>query len=198
MDDASGSETVCHLLALPAELRERIYQLLVVSAHPITIHIPMKGPASNDCTIPEPELLFVNRQIRFEVLSVYYGNNTFQSFYPQPMTAWLERLSVEKISLLRKVRPFESGAWRRGDGKIEFDMQTQRFDMLSKLARFVAAHGRDVLEKDAVSGPVREGHKWERVHAGQAEKEGCRVGDAAVALKLDREWEVVMNRRKSE
>jgi hypothetical protein len=58
------------LLELPGELRNRIYQLCLVS-NPIII---------NSTTFPEPSLLKTCKQVRKEASTIFYGENQFQAW----------------------------------------------------------------------------------------------------------------------
>ena len=58
----------CHLLNLPGELRNRIYEFAVVQESELTI--TAKGPG-------QPALLSTCRKIRREAGTLYYGKNVF-------------------------------------------------------------------------------------------------------------------------
>lgn len=58
----------CHLLNLPGELRNHIYEMVVVE--PDRVEITSEGPG-------EPPLLRTCRQIRREAGSLYYRSNIF-------------------------------------------------------------------------------------------------------------------------
>lgn len=58
----------CHLLKLPGELRNRIYELVIVEKG--RLKITAKGPG-------QPALLRTCRQIRREAGTIYYGSNDF-------------------------------------------------------------------------------------------------------------------------
>lgn len=70
MADADQRAIECRLLALPAELRNRIYRHALVKDHLISIqkHVELPLP---------PGLLQVNRQIRAEAYQIYYLENNF-------------------------------------------------------------------------------------------------------------------------
>lgn len=71
--DVRTSSTKATLLSLPAEIRNEIYRLVVVD--PERVFLSPRFPAS----CQEPVLLRVNRQVRSEVLPMYYGLNCFAS-----------------------------------------------------------------------------------------------------------------------
>ena len=76
-----------HLLNLPGEIRNQIYQRLYVIREPIVaqfrpIFIPKKGRNHYLCTIirrfpREPGLALGCRQLQHEVLAIFYGKNKF-------------------------------------------------------------------------------------------------------------------------
>ncbi|KAK5738924.1 hypothetical protein LTR17_005650 [Elasticomyces elasticus] len=59
----------CHLFKIPGELRNRIYEYVLVSRY--AIPISAEGPG-------EPSLLRVCKGIRAEARSIYYGTNDFR------------------------------------------------------------------------------------------------------------------------
>ncbi|KAK4890907.1 hypothetical protein LTR27_010480 [Elasticomyces elasticus] len=76
----------CHLLELPPELRNSIFELTVISPQPLPaqllqrslIRILSHGTKLMSKVLPEiPEIARTNRQIRDEVLPVFYNSNTF-------------------------------------------------------------------------------------------------------------------------
>lgn len=73
-DDMAEEQELSRLEKLPAELRNRIYSLAVVlrSNEFIGLALPDTGP-----TCPPPALARTNRNIRKEVMPIYYGENTF-------------------------------------------------------------------------------------------------------------------------
>ena len=64
------SSVECRLLALPAELRNRIYQFTVVYKDAGSILI-------NSNVFPEPGLILTCKKLREEALPIYYLDNTF-------------------------------------------------------------------------------------------------------------------------
>ena len=66
------------LLLLPAEIRNRIYELVLVTRSPVTIRATKYHRASIKHV--EPGLLLSCRQIRNECLKIHYERNTFHFF----------------------------------------------------------------------------------------------------------------------
>ena len=94
MQDATNS--TCHWLKLPAELRNQIYQLCVVydDAIELTAYAEEAKPFTNALRpslkwtihVPqEPSILATAKRIRQEALGYYYGANTFQVNVPYPI-----------------------------------------------------------------------------------------------------------------
>jgi len=106
------SDEHSHSMRLPAELRDRIYELALVSDEQFEIDVKY---SRNDRrkyvrTIRppvEPPLLRVSRQIRDEALPVHYGNNIFCGMDKVGFGVWLQRLGPQKRSLLRHLRSFK-------------------------------------------------------------------------------------------
>ncbi|KAK4899701.1 hypothetical protein LTR27_002967 [Elasticomyces elasticus] len=71
-------DTTCHLMRLPAELRNSIYELVIVRPFAITIGSNMGG--SKDKRGQLPAITRTNRQIRNEALSIFLGANTFDVY----------------------------------------------------------------------------------------------------------------------
>ncbi|KAK4919046.1 hypothetical protein LTR49_013217 [Elasticomyces elasticus] len=78
----------CHLLELPPELRNSIFELTVISPQPLPaqllqrslIRILSHGTKLMSKVLPEiPEIARTNRRVRDEVLPVFYNSNTFVS-----------------------------------------------------------------------------------------------------------------------
>lgn len=67
-DDTASSNTQASLMGLPLELRQRIWRVAVVETQFFVY------PAINQ---EQPDLAMTSRQIRNEVLPLYYGENTF-------------------------------------------------------------------------------------------------------------------------
>ena len=98
MADETGGKP-CLLLALPAELRNTIYSLVVVEQHPIEVKAGI-----------EPALLATNHQIRAEAIAVFYSMNTFQSlhgyllFSVEKAARWIRNLGEARTEMLTSLR----------------------------------------------------------------------------------------------
>lgn len=71
-----------NFFSVPAELRNQIYELVVVNSEHIPIEIKLKAEHDVDGTNDErlqPSLSRVCRQLHNEVLPIYYGKNSFVS-----------------------------------------------------------------------------------------------------------------------
>ena len=99
---ASNSTTACPLLELPAELRNRIWEQVIVKEGPISL-----APASDLAdgeeleTGAQPALSRVCRQIREETLPMFYAHNIFR-LHPENMRRY--KASRSKKPLLRSLR----------------------------------------------------------------------------------------------
>lgn len=112
---STGSQQVfLPFLRLPAEIRNMIYKEILIQpgcgcarSHP-TRPLPL-------CTLAQPPLTRVNRQIREECLPVYYGSNTFSVFvrprkvYRNGVTERALARFFDSFSLSRNAVPRESG-----------------------------------------------------------------------------------------
>ena len=83
---ANQNDLRCQLLELPAELRINIYRFAVVNPtaitiHPLTIYAKPKGAAHDYPTRVafrlEPGLAATSKQVRSEMLQIFYRENTF-------------------------------------------------------------------------------------------------------------------------
>jgi len=83
-DISSGSR----LMSLPLEVRQRIWRLVVVETHFFVY--PAISPE-------QPDLAMTSRQIRGEVLPLYYGENTFAVEIPVETMGRSGRVSFEQL-----------------------------------------------------------------------------------------------------
>jgi hypothetical protein len=83
-DSSSGS----HLMTLPLEVRQRIWRLVVVEKQFFVY--PAISPE-------QPDLAMTSRQIRGEVLPLYYGENTFAVEVPVEPARTSGRVSLEPV-----------------------------------------------------------------------------------------------------
>ena len=84
---------------LPAELRNTIYELVLVEEK--SIEIPC---AVSDIAPHEPVFLSTNLAIRREAAPIYYGANTFDVCDIGRAGYWLGMLSKRARSLVRSIR----------------------------------------------------------------------------------------------
>ncbi|CAK3936123.1 Hypothetical predicted protein [Lecanosticta acicola] len=102
--EVERSEPTCRLLNLPAELRNEIYELVLVSSG--RIELTTTRPKS----LREPAFLAISRQIRTEATAIYYGSNTFcrKVYYNDGrrwslLEKWLRKIGPERCSMLREM-----------------------------------------------------------------------------------------------
>ena len=72
----------CLLLELPAELRNYIFELVLVAEEPLWLEFWPRQAANGAATF-QPSLSAANRQSRGECLPVFYARNTFHLFDPE-------------------------------------------------------------------------------------------------------------------
>ena len=114
------------LLALPAEIRNRIFAFALIEDGPITAKL-VEGEAEEDRAHPAPPALArVSQQTRAEAIPIFYGNNTFSFIVVQAGRAmkylrrynytprtWMDKLdnySCEASKYLRSVKLVYCGA----------------------------------------------------------------------------------------
>jgi hypothetical protein len=89
----------CQLLSLPPELRNRIYEMVLVQSQTV-----MVAPAG----ISEPALLSTAKQVRNEAIQIYYGQNIFHitidNLNPYPLVRWKERRKALKRNCRLKMK----------------------------------------------------------------------------------------------
>ncbi|KAK3114325.1 hypothetical protein LTR53_007452 [Teratosphaeriaceae sp. CCFEE 6253] len=95
------------LFSLPAELRNEIYRLVLVSPHPLDIFD--YGPTTEDC-VGASALLVISQQVRQECLPIMYGGNIFTAVAPCYVPRFLMQLPTSKAKLIKHVRPFGADA----------------------------------------------------------------------------------------
>lgn len=100
-----------HLLALPAELRNKIYEHALIDPQCVRRHFThLADPMAKSC--PGPALLQTCRQIRAEATELYYSNNTFiikawhapQMECEPVLEAWLRAIGPETRKFIKVVR----------------------------------------------------------------------------------------------
>ena len=93
----------CRLLALPAEWRNRIYHLVLVSDQRIRITPSPQGFQHTDRT-HEPSLIQTCRQIRREATTIYYSDNVFRANLLPDLVAWLKLIGEATRAMLKNVQ----------------------------------------------------------------------------------------------
>ncbi|KAK5124404.1 hypothetical protein LTR85_001621 [Meristemomyces frigidus] len=107
-------QTVKHnLLTLPGELRNHIYRAAVVRSDPVPTRILYRGRTDTkhlwSVTPGEPSLALTRKDIRSEVLSIYYAENVFELVrfahleaddYRKCIRAWLRYLGSRASRIL--------------------------------------------------------------------------------------------------
>ncbi|KAK5124522.1 hypothetical protein LTR85_001739 [Meristemomyces frigidus] len=86
-EDASAGVRALDFLDLPAELRNRIYEHVVVAADSGTIKIWSSMDAGYNGSHRQPAITMASRQLRGETLSTFYALNSFV-IRLQPRNAW--------------------------------------------------------------------------------------------------------------
>ncbi|TKA83340.1 hypothetical protein B0A55_00622 [Friedmanniomyces simplex] len=69
-----------HLLALPPELRNRIYELVLVAENALIYYYYLSLHKNIGSTVPQarqPALTRVSKELRHQALAIFYGQNTF-------------------------------------------------------------------------------------------------------------------------
>lgn len=107
-------------MSLPPELRNRIYNLVLVQNGTISVHLPKPDISRLEKVVKQPALLKVCKTVREEALPVFYGANRFtvnHLFYrevPRELEVverWLGAIGPEKRAMLRQ---FDAYLWRHG------------------------------------------------------------------------------------
>lgn len=89
MADAISINADCPFLNLPPELRNYIYELVLLRPNSITVASSMDNEAAAQVTLKavlQPALTRTCRQLRVDGLPVFYGGNTFEIYlhFPDP------------------------------------------------------------------------------------------------------------------
>ena len=86
------------LFSLPPELRNRIYELLLLPA------TNEQGPYSISRHRLNPAILNVNRQIRSESAEIFFQNNIFQFSDPTICLQWLRIVPLKYREMITEIR----------------------------------------------------------------------------------------------
>ncbi|KAK5685023.1 hypothetical protein LTS10_003098 [Elasticomyces elasticus] len=136
-----ATKATCHLMRLPAELRNAIYELFLVERRPITISYNILRKREDwrgirDVTLPNlPAITRTNRKIREETLAIFLGANTFEVAHyqeaewdPRPSLPaahlWFRRLTPEQRRLVKEIVFCTQSTLERfvNDDNISFDV----------------------------------------------------------------------------
>jgi hypothetical protein len=115
-DSRDTMAATCYLLDLPSELRNRIYELVLVATKDIETDTWCKRPPARVPVTPdeiqyamEPALLATCKKIHREGLPIFYGQNVFYGgFVEWDWPAWLKRLTPAKKEMVKIIKLFSS------------------------------------------------------------------------------------------
>lgn len=99
-EDATAQQPAIPLFRLPAELRNRIYELVLMFRHPLGAHRDLMGDWEAEmtpCNVAQPALARTCRAIRSESLPIFYAQNTFVVTLELPEEERAVRLWLEAI-----------------------------------------------------------------------------------------------------
>ncbi|KAK5136599.1 hypothetical protein LTR08_002613 [Meristemomyces frigidus] len=144
-----GADESLLLNKIPAEIRNTIWALVAVKDSPIVVSF--YKPYIYE---PEPALLAVNRQVRSESRSIYYGDNTFEGMDWDSTQRFLEFVDDNRLKLLRRLDGFGSREFLcystdilgEGEGKLQW-----ADDVVKGWLKDHAARG---LRQDAILVPL--------------------------------------------
>lgn len=89
-------------LDLAPELRNAIYELVVVTNQPIVV--PKRGKPNDDVRLNEPGITATCHQICSECIPIFYSGDSFEAFNPSAARNWIQHLSEAKLRSLRSLR----------------------------------------------------------------------------------------------
>lgn len=99
---AAAKKSECAFLALPAELRNRIYEFALIKDDPI--EVVLWRPCSNGAP---PALTQTSRQIRSESLPIFYGLNTFRLDAEDWFNRAIAKDTASTLSNIQLIRDME-------------------------------------------------------------------------------------------
>ena len=109
-------------LDLPPEMRNRIYEAVVISARPL--HIPSACYHGKEASAVEPAITRVNKQLRRESLGMFYSMNAFEYHIHRCdfgyFLAWMDDIGLNNRSQIRDVTLVLKDSWTCGEGLIDF------------------------------------------------------------------------------
>ncbi|KAK4544354.1 hypothetical protein LTR36_004245 [Oleoguttula mirabilis] len=135
------------LLTLPPELRNQIYRYVLVRDHLISLPCSVaRRPAAI-----EPPLLAVNRHIRTEAESIFYGENTFEASDTAEAERWLSGLDDDRLKAVASIRAFHMSAAVAAANDREEKWREALRETVKRIAR---VSGRGLLSKSALLIPL--------------------------------------------
>lgn len=134
------------LLRLPAELRNRIYELvLVINGHlevdpNFDAHAPFPFPGEASElrmieVIKEPALLRSCSEIRTEATEMYYTQNTFICCDRDKLLRWVTNLDVKRQKMLGDIRIARTYTMRSELARVYVDVELLRLELNKSGAR---------------------------------------------------------------
>ncbi|KAF7198520.1 hypothetical protein HII31_00259 [Pseudocercospora fuligena] len=131
----TNSITVFRLLDLPPELRNRIYEYVVVEEN---ILIPSICHHRERTYAVQPAITKVNRQIRDESLSVFYGCNKFEVHVHRCdfdfFSEWMNTVGVSNRQRLRNIKFSLLDRWTCAEGLLDLVRWMARANGIAKLS----------------------------------------------------------------
>jgi len=145
------------LFKLPAELRNLIYELVIIERRSVSI------PPAEDRTHVKPGLLQVNREIRAEALPIYYGGTHFRGHDHVKVIRWFQSLPDDQLRMLRCVSL--SNEWYS-----ETDKYVRFSRILQDVDKALDKCGRGIVKRSAIfviqsGGWIDAGEIWNRRQA---------------------------------
>lgn len=106
--EKQGKALDSRLMRLPAELREQIYQLLVVKPQNTITMLSNYDCYRSEVSARQPHISFVSHQLRNETLPLFYGANLFLAEVTftadlEIAKRWLNAIGDENVKSLRRL-----------------------------------------------------------------------------------------------
>ncbi|KAK3660866.1 hypothetical protein LTR56_000624 [Elasticomyces elasticus] len=138
----------CHLLSLPAELREMIWSFVLVEPEPIISYVNRRTIVNEDKHDPRrletlrvmkpipslPPLAYIAKQLHAEIVAAFFGSNTFvfhlNKYNPREVDSWLTAVKYHISELLTDL----DSAFVDGHITIRLDLQIPISAFLGRLA----------------------------------------------------------------
>ena len=141
-----AQEAKCSLMTLPPELRNPIYEFALVTNTSID---PYHNTATTERrkVSAQPPLTRVDRTVRQEALSVFYGKNKFElcmvcsKSSPESARHWLNRIGRDNRRSLKQCymrAPQDIAGYIKPESKIELVALLEDWEFEAKLGEFVA------------------------------------------------------------